>query len=125
MANDEYEPFLAGLARRRAPAVARAEQLLAEDRYDAAEEAIRAVDSSIYGAVATAKLYRKRLEEMVAAGVTEANKSRVEAVFRRGLRSAQGAYPEPHTAIEADNYASGQADDRAELVGILGYDPGD
>lgn len=122
MAKSDYELFREGLERKRAPAVARAVQLLADDRYEEAEEEIRTVDSSIYGMVATAKMYRERLAELVADGVNSQNKARVEAVFHRALVTAQSAYPEPHTAMEADDYTAGQAEDRAQLVAILGYD---
>ncbi|MES2460069.1 MAG: hypothetical protein V4671_05755 [Armatimonadota bacterium] len=122
MAKSDYELFREGLERKRAPAVARAVQLLADDRYEEAEEEIRTVDSSIYGMVATAKMYRERLAELVADGVNSQNKARVEAVYHRALATAQSAYPEPHTAMEADDYTAGQAEDRAQLVAILGYD---
>jgi hypothetical protein len=68
-------------------------------------------------------MYQRRLEQLVAEGVTPSNKPRVEAVCRRALSWAQGAYPEPHTGMEAANYDSGRAEDRAKLVRILGYDP--
>jgi len=33
------------------------------------------------------------------------------------------AIVDPHTEIEAENYARGMAEDRALLVKLLGYDP--
>jgi len=119
----EYERYLKALAARRAPAVREADRLLAEDRYDEAEQAIRRVDDSIYGAVEIAKLYRRRLEQLAAGGVTENTKPHLARVFERAVQAAYGAYPEPHTAIEAEQYDSGRESDRAELVRILGYDP--
>jgi hypothetical protein len=121
MAKSDYDLYLENLARRRAPAVAEAERLLQEDRFDEAEQAIRRADDSIYGAVETAKLYRRHLEALVANH--SGDRDRAETVFRRALIAAYNAYPDPHTAHEADNFEAGRAKDRAELVRILGYDP--
>ena len=120
-----YDRYLEDLAERRAPAERKAEQLLREGNFADAEAAITAVDPSRYGGVAAAKMYRRYLEEVVAEGVTEANRAHAETVFQHALRTAVWAYPEPHMQMEADNYESGRAKDRAELVGILGRDPGD
>ena len=119
----EYDAVLADLARERAPAIAAAERLFAERRYAEADEIVVAADSSIFGAVALGRLYQAHLERLVAAGEVEADRAHAEDVFRRGLAWAQSAYPEPHTGIEAESYASGRADDRARLVRVLGYDP--
>ena len=118
-----YERYLRQVAGRRAPAVAEADRLMSEDRYDEAERAIRAVDDSIYGAVEMAKIYRHRLEQLVLDGVNLDTKPRLVRVFERAVMAAWSAYPEPHTALEAENYSRGRATDRAELVKILGYDP--
>lgn len=123
MARSDYDIWLEHLARKRAPAVAEAEGLLDDDRYDEAERAIVAVDDSIYGEVEIARLYHRRLEQLVALGVTDASRARVEEVFRRALSWAHRAYPEPHTALEATQYDTGRAEDRARLVRILGYEP--
>jgi len=124
MPKDPYQQYLAMLAKKRQPAVDLAQRLLEEDRYDQAEQAIRAADDSIYGAVAIAKLYREWLSRLVAEGRVQTNRARVETVFHRAEYWAHSAYPEPHTEVEAENYASGQADDTRELVKILGYHPG-
>lgn len=121
-AREESERYAAAQKELRAPAVARAEVLLAEDRYDEAERAIMEVDSSIYGGGEIAHMYERRLKGLVAAGVGR-DRDRVEAVFRRALSWAQGCYPEPHTEIEADDYETGRAEDRTRLVAVLGYDP--
>lgn len=121
MARDQYEQFLAELARKRAPAVAAAEELVAQGRFDEADRAVVAADGSIYGCVALARLYREHLEALVRGGA--ASRDRCIAVFNRALRWAQSAYPEPHTEIEAEDYRRGRAADRARLVGLLGFDP--
>lgn len=123
MPKDQYEIWLKALARKRAPAEAQAAELLTQRRFDEAEQAVRRVDDSIYGAVALAKLYESHLQALVAAGEVERDRAHLEEVFRRALNMAQSCYPEPHTACEADNYERGRVEDRARLVGILGYDP--
>jgi hypothetical protein len=115
--------YLAHMAKKRAPAVAEAARLVDDDRFDEAEQTVLRVEDSIYAIVDIAAVYRKRLEQLVAHGDTAASKSRREAVFRRALDWAQRAYPEPHTAMEADQFDSGRAENRAQLVRILGYDP--
>jgi hypothetical protein len=123
MAKSNYDIYMESLEKKRAPAVTKAIELIAQERYDEAEQTIKSVDNSIYGAVATAKVYRQRLEELVTGGLSGPNKTRAEAVFWRALSWAQSAYPEPHTAIEAENYSDGRSEDYSELVKILGYEP--
>ena len=125
MVKSDYEQYLEQLARTRAPAEAMARELIEEGRYEEAEEAVRKVDPSIYGGVAIAKLFRARLETLVAAGITPANRSLVETVFRHATAWAESNFPEPHTRIEADQYAVGRVEARAQLVRLLGYDPDD
>ena len=50
-------------------------------------------------------------------------KAGTETLFKHALSWAQGCYPEPHTEVEAEDYESGRAEDRARLVKALGYDP--
>ena len=123
MAKDSYKIWLEMLERKRAPAMRAAERLLDEARYDEAERGVQGVDDSIYGAVALGRLYTARLRRLVASGECEG--TRIAEVFRRALHWKQSAYPEPHTQIEADNYATGRAEDLAELVAIVGRDPRD
>lgn len=120
MSMNDYHGWLKALEQRRAPAMERAIKLVEEEKFDEAERAVLAVDDSIYGAVALGKMYTERLRQLVG---LKSRRGRVEEVFRRALSWRQSAYPEPHTEIEADNYASGRDEDRAELVAILGYDP--
>ena len=123
MPRSNMDRYLAHMAKKRAPAVAEAERLVHDDHFDEAEQTILRVENSIYAVVDLAALYRRRLEQLVAEEDGTASKSRREAVFRRALDWAQRAYPEPHTAIEAAQYESGRAEDHAQLVRILGYDP--
>lgn len=121
MSNDPYQLYLHSLEAKRAPAMARAAQLLAEDRYDEAEAEVTRADDSIYGAVAIGRLYTERLRAFVEAGFRRG--PRTEEIFRRALRWRSSAYPEPHTECEAERYDAGRDADRAELVKILGWDP--
>lgn len=124
---DEYRRASADAAEARraaqAPAVAQAEEFLRKGEFDVAERAIMQVDQSIEGGVAIARMYERRLQEMVDQGMVSRQQQTVEAVFGRALRWTQHCYPEPHTQIEADDFEAGRQADRARLVGILGYDP--
>jgi hypothetical protein len=85
-----------------------AEKLLAADRNAGPEE------FAILG-----RLYEEQLRE------SDDQISQVrEALFRRSLHWKRYSYPEPHTEIEADDYARGMAEDHSTLVRLLGYDPG-
>lgn len=123
LTRDPYKQHLAELEEKRAPALAEAAALLEAQRYDDAERAVRIADDSIYGAVAIAGMYREHLRSLVSAGQHKSHKPRVEEVFRRALNWAGNTYPEPHTREEADSYERGRAEDLAELVKILGYNP--
>lgn len=122
MARDEYELFLKGLEAKRATVMPQAIGLMLARKYAEAEKTIVGVDDSIYGVVALGKMYKARLVELVAGGAKRGDALALE-IFERALHWMQRAYPEPHTAYEGDAIVSGQAEDRAELVAILGYDP--
>jgi len=123
MTQSDYERYVEDLARKRAPFVAVAEQLLADDKFDQAEQTIKSVDSSLYAEREIACMYRRQLERLVAGGTSEGNRQRVEAVFHRALEWSLRAYPEPHTEVEAQEYDKGRRAERAQLVSILGYEP--
>jgi len=114
--------YLEHMAKKRSPAVAEAARLVEQERFDEAEQTILRVENSIYAIVDIAAVYRRRLEQLVAEA-DDAAKPQREAVFRRALDWAQSAYPEPHTSMEADQYDSGRAENRAQLIRILGYEP--
>jgi hypothetical protein len=122
---EQYELWLKALAKKREPAMAEASRLADLEQFTEAEQAVKKVDDSIYGAVALGKMYRAKLEAIVASGAagTRDGKPRAERLFERALWWMQSAYPEPHTAMEGDNYERGRAEDLSCLVGILGYDP--
>lgn len=122
MSDKVYEAFLKELATRRAPALAEAEKLLAQGKYTEARQLVRKYDDSIYGSVATAKLFEKYLGELVAAN---APAETIDTSFREAVLAWRYAYPEPHTEIEARNYDAGMDSDRGRLVKLVGRDPGD
>ena len=123
MPKDAYEQFLAALTAKRRPALELAQRLLQQDRFDEAEQAVRAVDDSIYGGVALAKLYRESLARLVEQRDPPCAPARLEAYFERAEHWAHWAYPEPHTAVEAEDYEQGRAEDTRTLIAILGYHP--
>lgn len=122
-AYEDYLRWLEALHARRAPAETAAAALIEAGSYDEGERTVLAVDNSIYGHVAIARLYRARLQTLVASGTAASDPGLARTIFQRALTWSWRSYPEPHTACEAEQYDEGQARDRAELVAILGYDP--
>jgi hypothetical protein len=105
------------------PAVAEAERLVVEGQFERAESVLRGVNSDIYGACEIEDMYRRRLEQMAAAGVTDENRAGVEAVFRKALHWSWMAFPSPHTAVEAEQYEDGRRSAKEHLIRVLGYEP--
>lgn len=116
MGQSDYERYLEVLRQRRAPAMERAARLIDEGRFDEADQAVKAADDSIYGAVALAGLYKTTLAGSHASRRTEWR----QRVYEKAVWWAESAFPEPHTAIEAENYDRGREEARAELTGLLG-----
>lgn len=117
---DASEVFARQMEAKRDAALSEARPLAARGAYDDAERRVLAADSSIMGSVALGQMYTELLEAAVAKRVVE--RKVVEELFRRALQWRTGAYPDPHTEYEADDYAEGRERNRAELVAILGYD---
>ncbi len=82
-------------------------------RFDEAETLIRRLDADIYGANALARAYETAL------GRSPAEPS----LFDRALHWARSAVPEPHTAIEAEQYATATEAREARLREIAGRRP--
>lgn len=118
---DAAEVYQRDLQRRLREAVNTARPLLLVGKDQEAEAIVREADSGIAGAVAIARMYEDVLREVVI--TSDPRRPRVMSLFRRALHWRQNAYPEPHTGVEADEYERGRAKDRAELVGVLGFDP--
>jgi len=88
-------------------------------RFDAADAQVLAIDRDIQSAVMLGAMYSRVLRDAVAAGERESRPEFVAALHARALRWRQSAYPEPHTAYEADDYAAGRAADREHLDAVI------
>ena len=97
---------------------AEAEKLIRAGRFQEAEELVvgREADAAIFGRMG--RLYEEYLRED-----GQQSKSTREEVFRRALDWKLRSYPDPHTEIEAEDYARGMAEDRHLLIKLLEYDP--
>lgn len=84
-------------------------RLILELRFEEAEAAVRQVDSDIYGANALADAYEAALQR---------NPSD-PTLLDRAIFWAHSAYPEPHTAIEAEDYRAGAAARVARLRSVF------
>jgi hypothetical protein len=122
MGRDKLRAYEASQAKLREAALARAEALVAEGRFDDAERAVLEQDRSSQGPVALAKLFERRLEQLVGEGAIERDRGGVEEVFLRARTWSWRQYPEPHTAQEAFDRGSWCNEDTARLVKILGYE---
>lgn len=116
---DTGSPFLDSLRRRLADAAQRALPDVRAGRFDSADAQVRAVDQDIQAAVMLGAMYTAALREAVGRGERESRPDYFNALFERALRWRQSAYPEPHTAYEADSYSSGRDADRAELEKLI------
>lgn len=112
-------PFLDSLRRRLASAAQRAFPEVRAANFDAAEGLVLAVDRDIQASVMLGAMYTEALREAVSAGERESRPEFFAALFARALHWRQSAYPEPHTAHEADDYSAGRDADRAELEELI------
>ena len=117
-----YEIWRKAMEKKRAPAIKEALKLIAESRFAEADALVKNVDPSIEGQCAYAAMYRDYLKTLIVPDQPRQS-PHAEAVFRRALEWAQGAYPDPHTQIEADDFSRGRDEDLAELVEVMGYEP--
>lgn len=84
-------------------------RLILELRFEEVEAAVRQVDNDIYGANALADAYEAALQR---------NPSD-PTLLDRAIFWAHSAYPEPHTAIEAEDYRAGAAARVARLRSVF------
>ena len=113
------EPYLDSLRRRLAVAALAALPEVRAGNFDAADARVLAVDREIQSAVMLGAMYTAELRDSVARGDRESHPEYVAAVHQRALHWRLSAYPEPHTAPEAEHYAAGADADRAELAALL------
>lgn len=105
-------------------ASATARTLIKNGQFDDAELLITNLRSTVHFTVTLSRLYRERLTELSPAAQSNAAlRPAAEAVFERALKWSMMAYPDPHTAIEAENFERGRQADRAALIDLLGYEP--
>lgn len=102
------QDYAADLRRRVNEAAARAGAAIASLDFDAAERMVLSVDSDIHGAAALAAAYEAAL---AATPVST-------AIFERALYWARRAAPEPHTAIEAENFRATIEESEARLIAL-------
>lgn len=95
--------------RRLADASGEARSLILEGRFEEAEARMRAIDADIQGAVALAAAY----ETVLAAAPRNA------AILERAVRWARSAFPEAHTAMEADAYRAAADDAETRLRALF------
>ena len=112
-------PTLDPLRRRLAHAAKQALPDVRAGNFDAADARVLAVDRDIQSAVMLGAMYTEALREAVGLGERESRPEFFTALFTRALRWRQSAYPEPHTAFEADAYSAGRDADRAQLEALL------
>lgn len=91
---------------------------IAQGRFDEAEALLIDRDAGPGKHARMGCLYEERLRES-----DNADKNSRETLYRRALDWKLRSYPEPHTAVEAENVSRGRAEDRATLITLLGYDP--
>jgi hypothetical protein len=112
-------PFLDSLRRRLAAAARQAWPEVRAGDFTAAESRVRSVDRDIQSAVMLGAMFTEALREALAAGERDTRPEYFTALYERALHWRQSAYPEPHTAHEADDYSAGRDADRAELEAML------
>lgn len=121
---NESEVFARKLAKVRVQAIQRAIPLIENDRFDEAAAMVLAADDSGQGRAALSSIFADALREQVRKdGHCKPAKPRALELHRRALQYRLSTYPDPHTQDEADRYASGMDEDRAEVDAILGYSP--
>jgi hypothetical protein len=113
-------PFLDSLRRRLARAATQALPEVRAGNFAAAEAVVLAVDRDIQAAVMLGAMYTEALRSALSAGERKARPDYVAALHERALHWRLSAYPQPHTAYEADDYSSGREADRAALAALLG-----
>ncbi|MFT3665471.1 hypothetical protein [Piscinibacter sp.] len=113
------DPQLDALRRRLAAAARAALPDVQAGRFAEADAAVLAVDSEIQSAVMLGALYTEALRDAVGRGERATRPDHVAALHAHALHWRLRAYPEPHTAFEADSYDAGRRADRAALAALL------
>lgn len=120
----EAEVFARQLAKKRDAALQKARPLIESDKFDEAALVVLRADDSGQGRAALSDLFAAALLAQVEKeGKKKPASPRALELYRRALSHRLSMYPDPHTQDEADRYASGMDEDRAQIASILGYTP--
>jgi hypothetical protein len=112
-------PGLDALRRRLADAARLALPDVRAGRFDAADARVLAVERDIQTAVMLGAMYTEALRESVKLGERRSRPAHFAALFDKALHWRHSAYPEPHTAVEAENFSAGRDADRAQLEALI------
>src|SRR4051794_4211171 len=108
MPKSSYDLHRQQIESKREPVMQTARELFKKSEYAHAIALVRAADPTCEGDVAMSRLLEDHLRELLSAN-PPTDKRRLETVFRHAVDVAQHAYPDPHTAFEADDFAAGRA----------------
>jgi hypothetical protein len=113
------DAWLDALRRRLADAARRALPDVRAGNFDAADAAVLAVDRDIQASVMLGAIYTAAVRDAVGDAVGVATRPEyIDALHERALRWRLSAYPEPHTADEADSFSAGRDADQAQLAAL-------
>ena len=108
-ATQPAQDSIGDIKRRLGAAEADVIRLILSGRFDEAEARLRAIDADIYGANALAHAYEAALERAPADA----------RIYTRALHWARSTFPDPHTAVEAEQFRAAIADAEERLRQIF------
>ena len=91
------------------------ERLIGAGRFDDADRAAKAIPDSLQRDAALGRLYVEALKRAAEAG----DVARAEALFAKARPLQLFAFPDPHTAVEAERFEAARAEAEAELQTLL------
>lgn len=121
--SDESTIYVQNLKRRLAQTAQTVMPLALAGHFDQAERVIFAVDCDIYGRLAAANLYVSAIASLGGPNASANDLARIRSLFDRAVALREGAYPTPHTEIEAEYYDEGSKQERERTIAELGFDP--
>ena len=115
--------FLQSLNRRLDAAATSVMPLALSGKFDEAEQRIFAIDRDVYGQLAAARMYVSLIRSLGGVASHRDDLARIQSLFDRAVKLREGAYPMAHTEEEGERYQEGSAQERAQMVEELGFDP--
>lgn len=91
------------------------ERLIGAGRFDEADRVANGIADSLQRDAALGRLYVKALKRSAEAG----DLGKAEALFAKVLPLRLFAFPDPHTAVEAERYEAARAEAEAELQALM------